>query len=77
MINGNEKLKKWRKKDFARIITYFAIHTAIIMVLFVFALFLSVDFELTGAWQFTVHGGAGVPVYLAISICLLSGGIFL
>lgn len=77
MINGNEKLKKWRKKDFARVITYFAIHTTILIVLFVFALFLSVDFDLSGAWQFTVNGGAGVPVYLVISICLLSAGIFL
>ena len=77
MINGNEKLKKWRKKDFARIITYFALHTAIIVLLFVFALSLSVDFDMPRAWEWIVNSGVGVSLYLVISICLLSAGVFM
>lgn len=76
MINGNEKLKKWSKRDFARIITYFALHTAIVAALFAFALAMSVDFDAACVWAFFADNG-GVPIYLAISLCLISAGTFL
>ena len=78
MKKTNEKLKKWEKRDVIRTVSYFAIHTAIIMLLFAFALALSTDFDMPLAWEHIANEGAiGTIFYLVISVCLISGGMFL
>ena len=78
MKSTNEKLIRWEKSDFARVISYFAIHTAIIMFLFLFALALSANFDMSLMWQHLLGNGVlGTVFYLVISVCLLSCGVFL
>lgn len=78
MKKTNEKLKKWEKRDVIRTVSYFAIHTAIIMLLFAFALAFSTDFDMPLAWEHIANEGViGTIFYLVISVCLISGGMFL
>lgn len=78
MNKTNEKLKKWDRSTVAKTVSYFAVHTAIIMLLFVLALALSADFDMSFAWEkFAGAGVAGRIVYLIIAVSLVSVGIFL
>ena len=65
MKSTNEKLIRWEKSDFARVISYFAIHTAIIMFLFLFALALSANFDMSLMWQHLLGNGVLGTVFIS------------
>ncbi len=77
MIQHSEKEKPWKGKDYARTITWFVFHAAIILALLIAVLYWNADFDGEKVSRFLAENGEAKRLaYLAVAMLLLTASIY-
>ena len=78
MFYQSKKVKPWSNKDYAVSITLFVVHTLVTALLFGVVLLANSDYNFTKVSEFiTSDGEMNNIIYVFLSICLVSAGMFL
>ncbi len=78
MFKQSQKIKKWARADYARTIALFALHTAILFLIFVFAAFIESNYDFSAMLGLVFSSqNIEITIYIVIALVLASVGMFL